>query len=267
MMRPNLVQIARSASPFWGWLLAHPVALINLILAFIAAVFFMYLVTKPIDVLANWSVATSKQSKEGDLPVYYPGGTLEFISRSDKLIPAEGETVRIFDCDATETQPAREIQLDKLTANRPPGAITPKENSIIVPSVLEFNGLPRICRIVFNVCYNDVILWRDHCEAARTNDFIVQEEPITSENLRRELDELKRRQEELEAKQAVYEGSFQRSTVVQQRVIAQAPTPSTTTVVQQPQAPSPSPSATPSPVPVQRPCVVGLLGLCILGAR
>lgn len=258
-MKPKIVRT-------WNWLTGHPVAFINLVLALIAIVFFTYLMTKPIDVLENWNVKTTRET-------YTPGGTLEFVSSSEKLIPAEGETSRIFDCDAVGNQSAREIQLPSVPANRPPGTIAPRENSITVPGVASFNGLPRNCRLVFNICYQDVILWRDHCESARTNDFSVKEEELDAAGIREQIKELNERIRQLESQLIAYESSRTQSTAS----VAQQPAanrPSTVIVVPQPSAapqptPSPSPSPSPSPVPAAspRPCVIGLLSLCLIGAR
>ncbi len=257
--------------PVWHWLLNHPRALLNLCLGLfgilLLAGIFVYQIVRPIDVLQDWSVKTTKQ-------VYAPGSTLEFVSTSVKLVSAEGTASRIFDCDAAGEQSAREIQLDKLTANRAPGYNAPRENSIQVPGVTAFNGLPRTCRIVFNVCYDNVILWRDHCETASSNDFHVKEDELDAESVRQQIDELTERIRQLEGQLSAYENSAsidhqvvsvdgtQRNSVVtaspSQTQPSQTPSP-------QPQSPSPSPS--PAPAATPRPCVIGLLGLCILGAR
>lgn len=187
------------------WLNTHPRALVNLVFIFIILGIFVYQLVRPIDVLTNWTVCVVSNSESDvcdeqstEKKVYTPNRTLEFISSSTKLISAEGVTTRYIDCDATETQRAREIQLSSMIANRSPGQIPPKETSIVIPSMDEFNGLPRTCRIVFNICYNNVILWRDHCETTRTNDFIVQEETLDPEAIRLQIQELQNRIIELE---------------------------------------------------------------------
>lgn len=185
-----------------NWGKRYPIAILNivgiLVIILGSAGTFAYLLNKEIDVLQDWDVKTTVQPVGDKKPVYHPGGTLEFTSSSVKIRSAEGATSRIFDCDATNGMNAREISLPEIPANRAPGVNTPKENVIIVPAVNEFNGLPRTCRIVFNVCYKDVILWRDHCETARTNDFLVQEKILDADTVRRQIDDLENRINELE---------------------------------------------------------------------
>lgn len=185
------------------WVGKKPIALINLFGLTVIIVgggsVFYHLLTKPIDVLQDWEISTTLQPINGNLPIYSPGGTLEFVSASNKLTSAEGVTTRVFDCDAIDTAQAREIQLPPLPANRAPGFNAPRENAIVVPAVNEFNGLPRTCRLIINVCYQDVILWRDHCETARSNDFLVAEKKINAEEIRRQIDDLNKRIEQLEA--------------------------------------------------------------------
>lgn len=211
------------------WLRKRPIAIINLVGIIIivlgGAGTFLYLLNKPIDVLENWTVSTTKKEVDGKLPSYTPGGTLEFVSTSTKLISAEGTTTRIFDCDATSSATAREIALTPAPANRAPGYNAPKENSIIVPAVNEFNGLPRTCRVVFNVCYQNVVLWRDHCETARTNDFLVEEMGINPAEIRQQIDELNERIRQLEA-QLVASGNEQQpvASTAPPQAAAQAPT-------------------------------------------
>ena len=102
------------------WVGHRPVALINLIGLLViiigGASVFLYLLNKPIDVLENWTVQTTKKEVNGKLPTYNPGGTLEFISTSHKIVSAEGVTTRIFNCDPTSTNDAREIALSPAPA-------------------------------------------------------------------------------------------------------------------------------------------------------
>lgn len=187
----------------WEWLKKRPIAMLNLIGLIIiiigGSITLTVLMTQEIDVLEDWTVQTSKKSKAGQLPVYNPGGTLEFVSTSRKVRSAEGTTTRVFDCDATSGMSAREISLSPVPANRAPGYNPPRENVIIVPAVNEFNKLPRTCRVVFNICYKDVVLWRDHCESARTNNFLVEEEKLNANQLRIQIEELNTRIQLLES--------------------------------------------------------------------
>lgn len=185
------------------WAKTHPTMVINIIgLAMLFGLIlgmFIYLVNKPIDVLKDWTIQTTLQPAKGK-PVYHPNESLEFISKSTKLVSADGITTRILDCDAVGTAGAREIQLDQLLANRAPGEMASRENSIIVPDVVKFNGLPRVCRLVINVCYNNVILWRDHCETAHSNDFIIEESKLDPVKVQEQIKGLQNQIKDLEEK-------------------------------------------------------------------
>lgn len=231
------------------WVAHRPIAIINVLGILIILIggggTFAYLLNKPIDVLQDWSIQTTDQGNNGELPSYMPGGTLEFVSQSTKVVSAEGTSTRVFDCDATASAQAREIQLSPIPANRAPGYNAPRENAIIVPAVNEFDGLPRTCRLVISVCYQDVVLWRDHCETAKTNDFLVQEEKFNPEQIRQQINDLNERIRQLEA-QLLAVGDQPASN----SPIASTPSPQSTasppTITQNPTVPAaPSTPATP----------------------
>lgn len=227
---------------FWKWAAHRPTVIVNIIGLLIIIVgggaFFLHELNKPIDVLTDWKVSTSKSIVNGKLPEYNPGGTLEYISSANKLISADGNMTRTFKCDAIPgIAPARDIRLPQTPATRAPGVSEPSEISVVIPSIVEFNGLPRTCRLQFDICYNDVVLWRDHCETNRTNDFIVKIQEFDVKQLREQISELNRKTEELQRQiderngieSAPQTQSNNQSSTTQPRTDTQSTTNNTTT--------------------------------------
>ena len=173
------------------WLRRHPVAIINIGFILAAVGLFIFLLYKPIDVLVDWKIEiTDVKTYRDGKAVYNPGDTLIFKSSSKKLVSTEGVTSRSIICEATATQQAREIQLDTLVAARPAGKNPSRDNAITLPDITQFDGLPRNCYLSFDVCYKDVILWRDYCEHNQTPAFIVEEEVLDANKLKQQIEEL-----------------------------------------------------------------------------
>lgn len=186
----------------WTWFKAHPTALINLIgIAIIIFGIFGYVVykaTQPIDVLSDWKIAVSQPTQKRvidgkEVPIFNPGDSLIFTSKSVKLLSAKGTTSRMIVCDATPDFKEREIQLDTLVAARPPGVTPVRENAIVVPDVTQFQGLPRWCRLVIDVVYEDVDntgrTWTEHAE---TEKFIVEEAVLNMKQLLEKIQTLEK---------------------------------------------------------------------------
>lgn len=189
----------------WGqWLLARPLVIINLSFVIIMMSIFLFLMNKPLDVLQDWSLTISdvKEYRDGN-PIFNPGDTLVFNSSSKKLVDADGVTSRVIVCAATSTRTARDIQLDTLPATKPSGINAPRDNAIIIPDVTQFDGLPRDCYLRINICYRDVVLWRDHCESQMTETFTVEERKIDPREIERQIEELRQKIKELESKLSV----------------------------------------------------------------
>lgn len=253
--------IKSKAATSGKWLLGHPVALLNVIGIVFAFGLFFFLMEKPIDVLKDWKIETTQTAVGKKLPVYHPNEVLQFTSKSEKLISAEGTSTRFFECDAIGKLTAREIQLDSIPANRPPGTNPPRENAIVVPDVLQFNGLPRICRLVINVCYDNVILWRDHCEQAKSNDFRVEESKLNPAKIQEQIENLKNQIKVSQKDLAAYDGEDTNAVAnTDPEPTSSSPvasnTPESTNTPSTPQTPSnPAPTQpeeeTPAPIPAR----------------
>jgi len=185
---------------WWNWITHRPLVLLNI--AFVAVILggLFYLSVKPIDVLTDWKIElTDVKMYDGDKPVYNPGDTLVFQSGSVKHYNATGTSIRTIICEATNGRDAREIQLDSIPATRPQGSNPPRDNAIVIPDVTQFDGLPRDCYLNFDVCYTDVILWRDSCERNRTVTFTVQEAVVKPEDVKRQIEDLQKKIDLLES--------------------------------------------------------------------
>jgi len=188
---------------WWAWVIHRPLILINLSFLVIILGLFIYLMNKPIDVLANWQIEiTDVKNYNGDKPVFNPGDTLVFSSKSEKLVNATGTSIRTIICEASSGRKAREIQLDSIPATRPVGQNPPRDNAIVIPDVTQFDGLPRDCYLNFDVCYTDVILWRDHCETNRTVTFTVEEASLDPASVKQQVEALQAKIQQLEAANA-----------------------------------------------------------------
>lgn len=184
----------------WGrWLLHHPTAMVTSIgMAVIilgGSTWLIYQATRSVTVLENWSI-TASNAREFKVvngqryPVYRPGDSFVFTSRSDKLIDAEGVVARSIVCDPTEEHPLREIQLDTVPAARPAGNNPASDSAIVIPDVAKFEQLPRICRLVINITYPDVALYRSSAGRTMTDPFIVEETVLDSKAVRNRISEL-----------------------------------------------------------------------------
>lgn len=216
---------------FWAWAIKRPTVIINLIGLSIIVIgsfcIFFYYATVPINVLTDWKVETTKHANGEEMPRYNPGGTLEYVSSSNKLISASGDIVRTFKCEGIPgVAGPRDIRLPASPASRAPGISTPSEISIVVPSIVEFNGLPRTCFLRLEVCYTDVILWRDKCEQSDSNKFIVEIARTDSEALGKQIQDLQAQLDELLRLQAEETGIPNSST--QQQTTTTTPQQSTT---------------------------------------
>lgn len=199
----------RSFSTWVRWAKHRPTVIINLlgILVIILGItgWFIYQQNRSIDVLSNWTIELSspKETREVDgvtVAVYHPNESLVFASKSTKLIDSEGVTTRMIVCEATETQAAREIQLDTIPATRPVGSSPKRENAVTVPDVTQFAGLPRWCKLVIDVTYRDVAgTGRTQQEHAETARFLVEEAKLDTEGLLLKIQSLQNQIEELKA--------------------------------------------------------------------
>lgn len=201
---------------WWRWASARPTVIINLVgLAVIiigGGAYLTYQSFRPLDVLRDWHIAISSpqafKTVDGKrLPVYHPGESLVFTSTSVKLIDVTGLTSRMIVCDATDKLKEREIQLDTSPATRPAGYNPARENAVVVPDVTQFAGLPRTCRLVIDIAYENVALGRGYNEHAQTGDFIVEEEPLDAASIRRQISDLNARIKDLEKKLSAAESS------------------------------------------------------------
>ena len=203
---------------WWNWATQRPTVLINLIGILIIVLgtigYFIYQQTRSIDVLTGWEIHTSAptQTREIDgkvVSVYNPGESLVFTSKSTKLTEATGTTTRTIVCEATATQPEREIQLDTLPATRPVGESPKRENAITVPDVSQFTELPRWCKLVIDITYTSVSgtgrSWSEHAETER---FLVEEATLNPTAIRELIKTLTERIDELEKKLPENEGSI-----------------------------------------------------------
>lgn len=183
--------------------------IINVLFIVAIIVGFIELTTRPIDVLQDWKMTLTEveERNESGLAVYNPGDTLLFTSTSKKLVDAEGIISRSIVCKTDGSLNMIDIRLDTLPAAKPSGFNKPSSNAIFIPDVTRFNGLPRQCHLSIDVCYKDVILWRDHCEHAQTEEFLVQEQALSANELREEIESLRLKIEELENKLLVAEAS------------------------------------------------------------
>lgn len=253
------------------WLSKRPRAVLNVGFILFIIGLAIWVMVRPLDVLQDWTLKTSSDEVERGVPVFYPGETLEFTSKSVKLTDNEGTTNRIFDCDPTGKAPAREIALDKLIANRPAGYNAAKENSITVPDVIQFNGLPRTCRLVITINY-EIFPGRNLIESARTNDFIVKERSLNPKEIQEQIDKLNQRIDELEGQLPASEsasaddqvGAASKSTDVegspQQALPVTQVQPTATAQSQQTAAtPTSSPVSPATPAPAVQPAQPGLI--------
>lgn len=173
---------------------------ISVVMLAVLLILFVYQLFRPLNVLDDWEIQTSGATEYTvingvRMPVYNPGDSLVFTSTSKKVAEAQGTTTRMIVCESTETQETREIQLDTLPATRPTGVNAKRENAIIIPDVAQFDGLPRICRLVIDIGYQNVALWRNHTEHAETERFVVEERRLDAKAIE---DEIKRLNEEIE---------------------------------------------------------------------
>lgn len=155
---------------------------INTILLLILIATVVYLLTKPINVLTDWKVSVTKKE-------YYPAETLKFTSKAVKLIDAQGHATRYLDCPSDNNQSDR-IELPSLPVNRKAGATPLKTNQIDLPKASRFNTLPRECRLHIDVCYLNVIVWRDKCESNETDLFTVLKPNEVKEQVTPEIQEI-----------------------------------------------------------------------------
>lgn len=187
----------------WGaWLRHRPVAIINIVGILVIIIgggaYVVYQAFRPLDVLSKWDISISAVKEyrviDGErLAVFHPGDSLIFYSQSVKTEPATGITVRTIVCEATDEQPAREIQLDSLPANRQPGEVKPRENAITVPDVSQFKKLPRTCYLSIDITYTNVALWRSAAEHSQSEDFLVEEPVLDPIKIQAQIDELNQR--------------------------------------------------------------------------
>lgn len=211
----------RAFTTEWGY--KNRYLLLNILFILAIGIGFISLITRNIDVLQDWTVTVKQvHGTKNGLPIYNPGDSLVFVSTSTKVADASGTTTRMIVCDATERQKAREIQLDTLPATRPPGKNPPRENAIVVPDVSQFNGLPRTCSLHIDICYDNVILWRDHCEHAQSNKFLVEESKLDADAIKKNIEDLRNRVKELERMLVVAQSS--------QPTVENTPTKEDTTV-------------------------------------
>ena len=234
---------------FWGWLTTHPVALFN-----VAAVLFIivggigylyYQSTREIDVLKDWRIELTDVPErrmmtvdgvQKDVAIYNPGDSLLFTSQSEKLENATGITYRYIVCIAVREFKEREILIDTQPAVRNVGVSPKRDNAIFIPDVTRFEGLPRLCKLVIDIGYDNVTLQRDHNEHAETELFLVEEEELTATEARKLIAELNARIKELEAIGAINETATPTTNIE-----TQAPTPAPQSSTQ-PANPSPTQS-------------------------
>lgn len=240
--------------------------IINVLFIVAIIIGFIELTTRPIDVLQDWKMTLTEveeRNKQG-LAVYNPGDTLLFTSTSKKLVDAEGIISRSIVCKTEGSVNMIDIRLDTLPAAKPSGVNKPSSNAIFVPDVARFNGLPRECHLSIDVCYKDVILWRDHCEHAQTEEFLVQEQSLGANELREEIKLLRLKIEELEHKLSVAESSStvglvaphtqQTANEQQGSAVSYAPSSANESSAKQPE----SATVKPQPTPIQKIVSIGM---------
>ncbi len=179
-----------------NWLSRRPTTVLSLLFLLMIATLFVYQLVRPLDVLEDWRIelTPAKEYKVVDgrrLAVFHPNESLIFTSTSEKVSHANGNTSRTLVCEATTDQEEREILLDVIPAVKEPGFAPERASSIILPDVVQFNRLPRICRLVIDITYTNVSLWRNHSEHAETEPFIVEELQLTPQQMRDEIEKLK----------------------------------------------------------------------------
>lgn len=238
---------------FWEYSKHRPTVLVNiaglLIIVFCLIGWTIYQQVRPIDVLSGWKISLEPtRTREIDgkvVAVYRPNESLIFTSTSIKLTDAAGTTSRSIICDATELQPAREIQLDTLPATKPAGVNAGAQNAITLPDVTQYNNLPRYCFLEINVVYQNVNgTGRNWTESARTESFLVEAAALDIVELEAKIKELSAQitdlQQQLdEARSAT--GTQQRSTTTTptqpQANTQSTSTPTTPTTPTQPTQP------------------------------
>lgn len=192
---------------FWEWARHRPTVMVNIfgILVIIGGFlgFIIYQQNRSIDVLQDWKIAvvpTETRVINGKtVAVFHPNEGLVFTSSSRKLIDAKGTSSRMIVCDATKTQARREIQLDTLVAARPVGENTAAENAVVLPDVTQYKGLPRYCKLVIDVVYENVLgTGRTQQEHAETEPFLIEEMVLNPAEIRKEILELNKRIKDLE---------------------------------------------------------------------
>lgn len=188
------------------WLRKHPTIILNLIFLLAAASIFLFQLIRPIDVLQDWKLelAPAREYRVIDgrrLAVFNPNESMIFTSTSRKVASASGNTTRSLICEPTQDQDEREILLDILPATKDIGFNPERASSIILPDVVQFNRLPRICKLTIDITYVNVSLWRNHSEHAETEPFIVEELQLTAQEIRDQLQKLYELIDQLEAHQ------------------------------------------------------------------
>lgn len=213
---------------WWDWAIHRPTVLVNIIGILIIVVglsaYLIYQAVRPLDVLSDWSIKTSgalqTRKVEGKIvSVYNPGDSLVFTSKSTKITEAKGTTTRTIVCEATATQAEREIQLDTLPASRPTGVSPVRENAITVPDVSQFAGLPRWCKLVIDITYENVgNTGRNHSEHAETERFLVDNPSLDPAVIRNEIKKLEERINQLESQLPLTNGTPEPITATPQNV-------------------------------------------------
>lgn len=209
-----------------------PLAILNSVFLLMIAGIFLYLVTTPINVLDNWTIKTVQQSENGELPVFNPNTSLIFNSESVKISSAKGDATRYLECRDNSGRTVS-VQLDVVPVGRPAGNQPPQDNSIIVPDTTQFDGLPKMCRLVIDIFYSNVVLWRDHTEHAESNWFIVDEPSLTREEILKRIIELETQIEELKGMQL--QSSPGPTDVIDPPVVVQLPPPEPPPVTETPE--------------------------------
>lgn len=192
-----------------NWLLKRPIALLNVLFVVIIGALFFYQLVRHIDVLENWHIelAPVKEYRVIDgrrLAVYHPNESMIFTSTSRKVSKAEGRISRTLICEPTQELEEREILLDIIPATKDIGFNPQRASSIILPDVVQFNRLPRVCKLSIDITYTNVALWRNHTEHAETEHFIVEEVKLSPRELKDEIERLKQRIQDLESQQITF---------------------------------------------------------------
>jgi hypothetical protein len=216
----------------------HPRAAINIAAVVVALLVLigglLYAAFRPIDVLKDWKIeiASAREyrdvmidGKKVNVPVYNPGDSLLFTSTSEKLENADGTTYRYIVCIPTGSFKEKEILIDTQPAVRPIGKSPKRENFIPIPSVSQFAGLPRLCKLVIDIGYDSVSLQRDWNEHAETGLFLVEEQELDADEARKLINELQKKIEQLEAIAARTGAPVSSITVTPDVVSGQTPVP------------------------------------------